>query len=180
MHNEPQMVYPDFSGITRTVAIGGFTKTELLHELQKNFISMNPLAEQLFASALFAMTQTQYTVKTVELAVGNLGFRQGATISKINARAREIGLGLCPLELGPYLRLHYLEQPEGYLPSRQNQAPNGSITIASAELTADEDFPKGFYLRRIKGVLWLRGYRSGADHVWEPDDYFVFAEQSES
>jgi hypothetical protein len=23
-------------------------------------------------------------------------------------------------------------------------------------------------------VLWLRGYRSGPAHVWEPDDHFIF------
>jgi hypothetical protein len=32
----------------------------------------------------------------------------------------------------------------------------------------------GFYLRRIRGVLWLRGYRSPAEHVWEAADRFVF------
>ncbi|MDA0708693.1 MAG: helicase, partial [bacterium] len=48
--------------------------------------------------------------------------------------------------------------------------------IASQILTEDDDFPKGFYLRRIKGVLWLRGYRSWPGHVWEPDDHFVFSE----
>ena len=51
---------------------------------------------------------------------------------------------------------------------------HGAITIASAILTEDDHFPKGFYLRRIKGVLWLRGYRSRPQHIWEHDDHFVF------
>jgi hypothetical protein len=29
-------------------------------------------------------------------------------------------------------------------------------------------------LRRIDGVLWLRGYRSGPEHIWNQDDHFVF------
>jgi hypothetical protein len=45
----------------------------------------------------------------------------------------------------------------------------------SAALVEDDEFPKGFYLRRIDGVLWLRGYRSGPAHVWSPDDRLVFA-----
>lgn len=48
----------------------------------------------------------------------------------------------------------YLDQPEGYSghPIQQHRAPVGSITIASEILTEDEDFPKGFYLRRINGA----------------------------
>lgn len=180
MDIDSRNIYPDFPGTARTVSVGGFTKTELLHELQRNSILMNPYAERLFASDFLTMTQTQYRVKTVELAVGNLGFSQAVTIPEIYERAGEVGLGLCPLELGPYLRLHYLEQPEGYLgkPSRENQAPYGSITVASEKFTDDEDFPKGFYLRRINGVLWLRGYRSNIDQLWESDVHFVFVEQS--
>jgi hypothetical protein len=96
----------------------------------------------------------------------------------IVACAAEYGLDLCPLELGPHLRLQYREQPEGYLglPVRQHQAPSGAITIASAPLSDDDTVPKGFYLRRIQGVLWLRGYRAGADHNWEPDDHFIFCQ----
>ncbi len=86
-------------------------------------------------------------------------------------------MGLCPPELGPYLRLEYLDQPEGnFGSSMQHQAPSGSITIASEVLTEDEDFPKGFYLRRINGELWLRGYRADHLHVWNPGDHFIFCQ----
>jgi hypothetical protein len=44
----------------------------------------------------------------------------------------------------------------------------------SAPLAADDDIPKGFCLRRIDGVLWLRGYRSGPEHIWSPDDRLIF------
>ena len=91
-------------------------------------------------------------------------------------RSAELGLSLCPLELAPHLRLQYLDQPEGYSghPPSQHRAPPGSITVASAQLSEDDDLPKGFYLRRIEGVLWLRGYRCGAEHIWSPEDHFVF------
>jgi hypothetical protein len=46
--------------------------------------------------------------------------------------------------------------------------------VISTELTEDHDVPKGFYLRRIEGALWLRGYRSGPEHVWSPEDRIVF------
>jgi hypothetical protein len=137
---------------------------------------MNESGEKLFASDYFMTSATRYAVTTVELTVCDLGFPQGTTIAEIYARAGVLGLDLCPIELGPHLRLQYLDQPEGYWgkPVRQHQAPYGSITIASEPLIEDDDFPKGFYLRRIQDVLWLRGYRSGPEHVWEPDDHFIF------
>lgn len=179
MHIETENIYPDCPTITRTVDVGGLTKLELIQELQRNSISMNVSAERLFASDHFTISETRYSVTTVELPVRHLGFPRGATIAEIYERAGELGLGLCPLELGPHLRLQYLDQPEGYWgkPFRRQQAPYGSITIASEKLTEDDDFPKGFYLRRIKGVLWLRGYRSGPQYVWESDDHFIFVTQ---
>ncbi len=168
--------YPACPTITRTVIVGGLTKAELLQALQSNAIAMNESAERLFASEQFTTAATRYAVTTVELTVRDLGFPRGATIAEIYARAGALGLGLCPLELGPHLRLQYRDQPEGDWgqPVRRHQAPCGSITIASEQLTDDDAFPKGFYLRRIQDVLWLRGYRSGPAHVWEPDDHFIF------
>ena len=134
--------------------------------------------ERDFASDHFTTSATRYSVMIVELTVRNLGFRRYAAIAEIHGRAGDLGLGLCPLELGPYLRLQYLDQPEGYWgkPFRRHQAPYGSITIASEKLTEDDDFPKAFYLRRIKGVLWLRGYCSGPQHVWDADDHLVLSQ----
>jgi hypothetical protein len=44
----------------------------------------------------------------------------------------------------------------------------------SPMLSPEDEFPKGFYLRRIKGELWLRGYRAGAEHVWSSGDHLLF------
>lgn len=174
-------IYPDCPTTIRTVNVGGLTKLELLEELQRNDISLNEAGKQLFANDLFTTCETQSTMTTVELTVSNLGFLQGATTTTIYAQAATLGLGFCPLELGPHLRLQYRDQPEGAWgkPVRHQQAPYGSITIASEPLTNDDDVPKGFYLRRIMGDLWLRGYCSGAEHMWDADDHFIFVKQAE-
>jgi hypothetical protein len=176
MHSETESIPPDRPPITRTVQVGGLSKAELLEALQRNAISMNESADRLFASDLFTTSETRYSVTIVERTVHELGFPQGASLAEIYTRAAALGLGLCPIEVGPHLRLQYLDQPEGAWgkPSRQYQAPYGSITIASEQLSEDDDIPKGFYLRRIKGVLWLRGYRCRPEHVWEPEDHFIF------
>jgi hypothetical protein len=176
MHFDTEHVYPNCPTIARTVTVGGLATSALMEELQRNAILINEAGERIFASDLFTTAASRSVVTTVELTVRDLGFPQGATIVEIYARAKALGLALGPIELGPHLRLQYLDQPEGACgkPVRQHQAPYGSITIASEQLTEEDDFPKGFYLRRIEGALWLRGYRSGPDHIWKPDDHFIF------
>ncbi|GGB58354.1 hypothetical protein GCM10011409_39800 [Lentibacillus populi] len=153
-----EKIYPNCLTITRTVEVGGLTKSQLIQKMQQHSILMNEFGERLFAEANFTTSAKTYTLNTIELTVRDLGLPEGATTTQLFKRANDLGLELCPLELGPNLRLRYLDQPEGYSgqPSRQHQAPYGSITIASEILTEDENFPKGFYLRRIKGMLWLR------------------------
>lgn len=176
MHAEA--IYPHCPTIKRVVRVGGMSKSELLLELEKAAIQMNDSAKKLFASELFYTNLTLSSLMTIELMVGNLGFPQGATTTQIYAKAKALDLGLCPLELGPHWRLQYLDQPEGFWghPVRQHQAPSGSITVASELLTPDDDFPKGFYLRRIQGELWLRGYHAGSEHVWQADDHLLFCQ----
>ncbi|GGI10828.1 helicase [Gottfriedia solisilvae] len=177
MSIENQKIYPKCQTITRSVEVGGLTKSQLIMKLQENSILLNEYGELLLANEKFTTSDTKYSLETVELTVSNLGFFFGATTAQIFKRASELGLGLCPPELGPYLRLEYLDQPEGnFGSSMQHQAPSGSITIASEVLTEDEDFPKGFYLRRINGELWLRGYRADHLHVWNPGDHFIFCQ----
>lgn len=173
-------IYPYCPFITRIVEVGGLTKSQLMQKLQQYSILMNEYGEKLFAADKFTTSNKKYSLQTVELTVGNLGFPDGANTDRIFKRADELGLKLCPLELGPHLRMEYLDQLEGYLgnPLKQQQAPSGSITIASEILTEDDEFPKGFYLRRINGVLWLRGYCADHLHVWNPNDHFIFCKKT--
>lgn len=172
------MLYPDCPVVLRTVEVGGFTKLQLIQKMRQYSILMNEYGERLFADDTFTTSDIKYCLQTVELTVGALGFLDGATTAQIFRKASELGLELCPLELGPYLRLEYLDQPEGYsgTPLQRHKAPSGSITIASEILSEDDDFPKGFYLRVINGELWLRGYRADHLHVWDPDDHFIFCQ----
>lgn len=172
-------IYPDCPVVKRTIEAGGMTKQQLLQRLQQASILMNEYGDRLFADDLFTASAETYMIETVELTVSGLGFQQGAPLDRIFQRAGELGLSLCPLELGPYMRLQYQDQPEGLSAgSQRHQAPSGSITIASAVLTDDHDFPKGFYLRSMGGALWLRGYIADYLHIWDPNDHFIFAEPS--
>jgi hypothetical protein len=158
------------------VHVGGVAKSALLAQLERAQVQMNEHAKALFAHSAFVTSQASSSIDVIELSVSDLGFSCPTTIASIHARAIELGHALCPLELGPYLRLQYLDQPEGsigQLPSH-GRAPPGSITVASAPISDDYAVPKGFYLRVIEDVLWLRGYRSDAEHAWAPEHRFVF------
>ena len=67
MHIETENIYPDSPTITRTVHVGGLTKSELIQELQRNSISMNEYGERLFADDHFTTSETSYSLKTIEV-----------------------------------------------------------------------------------------------------------------
>lgn len=110
------------------------------------------------------------------MRVAALGLAQGATIATLYDAAKRVGLAPGPLDLAAHLRLQFVDQVEAPAadPNGPRRAPPGSITVASVWTRDDEDLPKGFYLRCFEGALWLRGYRADAEHVWDPDDRFVF------
>lgn len=160
----------------RSVRIGGMTKGALLAELQRKGVQLNEIAQELFAHPDFVTSESQSVLATAVASVGELGHKEGATLDQVFSAAAKRGLFLCPLELAPHLRLQFVDQPEGYWghPPSEKRAPPGALTVASRQIIARNGMPMGFYLRRIKGVLWLRGYRSAAIHLWSADDHFVF------
>ncbi|MFD1413075.1 helicase [Oceanobacillus jeddahense] len=172
---ENEKLYSNGNENIRIIKIGGHTKTELIQKMNTNKIFLNELAEKLIASDYLEISKEPYMVKVIELTVKDLGFSEGAVTSQLFSKAAKLELELCPLELALYLRLAYLNQTEGYNENQlQNQAPYGSITIASKIFSKDVNFPKGFYLRKIQGDLWLRGYVADEAHVWNSHDRFVF------
>jgi hypothetical protein len=164
----------------QVVPCGGASKNELLSRLRQAGVELNDSALALFADSRFTTTPAMSTVQVAITAVAWLGFPEGATFGALVKRAQLVGLGICPLELGPHLRLALLEQPEGFIgqPQTQGRAPPGAITVVSRPLDEEEETPKGFYLRRIEGTLWLRGYRSWEGHIWSPQDLLAFAVNS--
>lgn len=160
----------------REVPIGGVSKAALLRRLHAAGVQLNEAAQTLFDDARFAPTSTATSVSVRSESVAGLGFREGATFAEIRARSADLGLSLCPLELGPHLRLEDLAQAEGSMGRSEMRhcAPPGALTVLSPPLDDDDETPKGFYLRRIDGTLWLRGYRSWPGHVWSPSDELVF------
>lgn len=158
------------------VRIGGMSKAELRVQLVGQGVQLNAAALELFDSALFQTAAAPTLIEVVDVSVAELGCAGGATMPVLLERARQRGWAPCPLEAGPHLRLQYLDQPEGLVDSgsTRGRAPPGSLTVVSLPVSASWDVPMGFYLRRVAGALWLRGYRSDDAHVWAPSDRLLF------
>lgn len=155
------------------VVVGGLTADELRAELDARGVLLNSYAEQLLFDATFETSVEEVLV--LELSVADLGYPTGATLPQIFARADQLGLALCPTLTAPYLRLAMADQASASDAVLScGRAPSGSLTVASPALRADDEYPKGFYLRVIAGRPWMRGYRCDDHHVWSPDDRFAF------
>jgi hypothetical protein len=163
--------------VPTTVRIGGMRRSELLGALRERNVLLNDAATALFGDRRFTTLGERRVIELAALSVGDLGFAEGATYAALVARALEAGLVECPLETAPHLRLQLTEQPDASdgLPMTHGRAPPGSITVASTPLDDEDESPKGFYLRHVDGVAWLRGYRSWAGHVWSREDVLVFS-----
>lgn len=155
--------------IVRKIKYGGQSKEDLLKRLVAEGIHLNEYAKILLGSDVFEANPSEEAAEIVELSVQDLGFTNGATFEEIFSSIEQLHLNLCPLEIGPYLRLNYLDQQEE-TETGKNKAPKGSITIFSKiEKQEDEEFPKGFYIRKLAGRLWLRGYVCPIDYLWPPE-----------
>jgi hypothetical protein len=152
------------------------SKAELLMRLSEAGVGINPAGHLLFADDRFRTAEQPQWLRICQVSVASLGLAQGGVMAKILSAADGHGLSPCPLELAPHLRLQFLGQPEGAAgrPATRNTAPPGSLTVVSLPLSSDDELPKGFYLRRLEGTLWLRGYTSWAGHVWQPEDQLLF------
>ena len=164
------------------VRVGGMDKRALSQALSGHHVQLNQAAKALFQDCRFTTLRYRKYIEITSVSVADLGFQEGATYGQLTARAKDSGLFECPLELGPHLRLQFLDQPEGSdgFPATQGRAPPTSITVTSSPLDDSDETPKGFYLRCISGELWLRGYWSWSGHMWSPEDVFVFCRGTEN
>jgi hypothetical protein len=156
--------------------IGGMAKSDLLAAPREHNIQLNEAAEALFADHRFTTSGDERVVAIAAVSVADLGFGEGATYGQIVRRALEDGLVECPLELGPHLRLKFRDQPDSAdgRPLTHGRVPPGSVLVTSSPLDASDETPKGFYLRHVDRVLWLRGYWSSPDAILRPGDVLVF------
>ena len=127
-----------------------------------NGFKILPYAEKILQKISFSKEKKEYSL--VSFSVENLGFLYGATLKQIYDKAEEFGLGLCPAEVGPLLRLNYPNQPEGE-----------SLNIAMETVKTSDDVRQLFVVNNYLGEKCLNNTWGGIDQVDEGEELsFVF------
>lgn len=152
--------FPEGKIKTFETTIGGKTKDELEAELKQKNIKVNEYGQSLLDSKDFTTSKNIENIDLVRLTVGDLGFSGGATTDEIYQKAEELGLELCPPEVGPQLRLSY----------------SGSeyLSIAMKQITDRDGSPRVFFLDRVDAGLWLHAHNAGPSSRCYADSKFVF------
>ncbi len=157
-----------------SLTYGGLSKLQLITRLKEFNIKLNGYAETLFNSTLFKVSDQRVTVTLTELSLDELGFTTGTTLQEIFKVAASYALFPCSVDVAPFLRLDYAQNNSHGL-TKTGRTPADAVVIASQILEQDHSFPKGFYLRKIDGELWLRAYICDDVHKFAASEIFIFA-----
>lgn len=157
--------HPEFpeEAIKMEITIGGKTKEELIKEMEKNKISISQIGKSMMNNPEFTISQKSEHINLVRISVKDLGFPKGATATEIYKKAQKLGLELCPVEVGPQLRLQYKDQPKGECVAvgmKPITNPGGSLVF--------------LVWRNLKGELELGFGNVISDSHWDISTYFVF------
>jgi hypothetical protein len=147
----------------KEIKVGGVSKDELILRLVGAGIRFNDYAKTLFEHRAFAPHGLIEIVSLVKMKPSELGLTNPYSMENAVLKASSLGLRPCPLHLAAFLRLQYLDQPEGPY-----------LTLASAPLESDENYPTGFYVRNFENSHWLRGYRAIGECDHPADKCLVF------
>jgi len=100
--------------IWETIKVGTYKNAD---ELYKAVLELtrheNEMMKSIFRIQGESIIDLEKEINLINVSVEELGFLNGAIYGDILVKAKELGLELCPLEVGPHLYLQYRDQPEG-------------------------------------------------------------------
>lgn len=159
------------------IIIGTKSKEDLIREIRDRKDSNNPensIYVDLFASSMlkspdFIVTNKSEKITLIRIKVKDLGFKEQATTDQIYKRIEELGLELCPPEIGPQLRLNYQEV------FKREQAERESLYIGMKQISDSSGSSNIFGVIRDKhGERWLASCWFDHRIYLYPGDEFVF------
>lgn len=149
--------FPEGRIIQYNIEIGGQTEEQLEAALERAGFKISDYARHMMKPKEFKTAKDPEQADLVRLQVGDLfGDQDVHTTDDIYEKADELGLELCPAEVGPHLRLKLKDQPMGewfHIAMKQIAGPpDGSLFV--------------FYLERYDGGLWLSGHWARPTDEW--------------
>lgn len=114
--------------------------------------------------AKMSLVKEAVELELVVVSVKDLGLKSGATTKQIYDRANQLGLDLCPAQVGPELRLAYQDQPGGEW-----------LLVAMTPITDRNGYPLVFsVVRNDDGFRWLSSAYANPGCTWNDNDRWVF------
>lgn len=151
--------------VWRTIKLGTGLRTadDFRSALSRADMKLGGYANDMLGKPAFTASETEQEVDLVVASVAELGFKKGAKYSDICVRAKELGLELCPNEVGPQLRLQYTDQPM-----------NEWLWVAMEPIVGSGGGRGVWHVERCDGGLWLYSVYFNPGDVWRHDGRFVF------
>lgn len=137
---------------------------EIRQALKASGNNISDWANDILGKPAFTVSETEQDVELVNVSIEELGFKQSACYADICKRALELGLDLCPAEVGPQLRLQYKDQPKGtYVVVAMNAITDsdGDLLVFSVERCDDGD-------------RYLDAGSGNVGNIWVASNRFVF------
>ena len=129
-----------------------------IQTLEDKNVYLSSYGKDILEQTEFSSEQETYDL--VRFTVEQLGFPEEATTDEIYAKAEELGLELCPAEVGPQLRL-------------QNTSKEWML-IAMKQITDRYGYPRVFSLDRHGDQPFFHGHHVEPDYRWSSLHKFVF------
>ena len=97
-----------------TIKLGTLKNAAAICKAIRNaHVAMSKHTSRLLNNNAFTVATEKIEVDLVSASLDELGLNDKAQYSDICQKGRRLGLDLCPAEIGPQLRLQYMDQPEG-------------------------------------------------------------------
>lgn len=151
------------TSIWKTITIGNISRDKFIPTLKEHGMNVSDWSADMMKQDAFTVVDKEEQINLVNISVADLGFDQATRYDAICQRAKERGLELCPPEVGPQLRLQYLDQPFGEWIRVAMEAIRGSDVDLDVFVVGHDD-----------DGLWLHSRYGNPDDLWDPDDRFVF------
>lgn len=151
--------------IFRTIKLGTGLKTadDFRKAIKDKRMRIGDYANDILGKPQFTVATEETEVDLVIVSVEELGYKNGAKLNNIYARAEERGLQRCPSEVGPQLRLQYTDQPK-----------DERLIMGMKPITGSDGSLDLFRVAHDDRVLWLYSRYVNPDDFWSGYSRFVF------
>lgn len=160
--------FPEGRIIKSTIEIGDKTVKELERELKGGKIQVGSYAKSMMESKDFITTKKTESIDLIILKVRDLGLGEEPTTDQIYQKIQELGLELCPAEVGPQYRLQNIDQP------LEESFSIGMKQISVSDSRPSDGRPNVFRLGRNEDGLLLGARIARPSSQWDLDEQCVF------